>query len=349
MIYKRYLVKEVLKVFFGIVLALFLFFSIANLTAELKTFYAPNIRFYQIVAYQGAFFAEILPVLIPFVLLIASLKVYCSLASHKELVALTSGGISKQAIVRPLILVGCFLCLFLYVGEQWIFPYSSQWKATFNSEYLKKEAARKISQITLPNDAGEIIFSKYQPSTDSLIDAYWLKSAQEIWHFKEIDLPSRLGHFADHLVQQEGKWRVIESETSMTALPAAIATNKIRSQLVSIEAIPFSKLIERSKFSLKKIPNRSAKITTRFYHQLFLPMTCLFAVIIPAPFCLNFNRQYKPLSLFLWTLLGGICYLILVDVSCVLSRAQLLPPLIAMCTLPLCLCLWSVRSYARLQ
>jgi lipopolysaccharide export system permease protein len=76
----------------------------------------------------------------PLFALLAVIYFTSRLATDTEFVAMLSAGISYNRLVKPFIITGCMLAVFLWIGNNYVIPNSTRIKNQFEAEYIKKSA-----------------------------------------------------------------------------------------------------------------------------------------------------------------------------------------------------------------
>ncbi|MBS0623978.1 MAG: LptF/LptG family permease [Verrucomicrobia bacterium] len=349
MIYKHYLFRQISKLFFFFLSATVFLLIIFDLSARANLFRQPHMHFGIILLYELTQLMKLLNHLVCFVLLLCTVTLCTQLTRTRELIVLTTGGISKRSVLHPLLAFAVLVMTALYFNGQWIAPKANAWNHNFRSTYLKQQTAPTVSMLSLPQDDSELIYANYNAKQNTLEDVYWLKNSSTIWHMKYLDLKNHQGYFVDKLTKTNKGWKRVTSVASTESLPISLDNKALKSKILPLTSQSLSQLSHQTSLSVHKVPDRIAKTTAYFLQQLTLPLACLFAVLIPAPFCLHFSRQMPVYMLFFWTLLGGICYLVIVNTSSILGGSQLLAPVVAICVPPALLTIFSLWNYARLQ
>jgi len=349
MIYKRYLFQEISKLFFLFLSAALLLLFLFDTSTHLNTFRHPGLPLWHILMYELTQVLKLFNHLVFFVLLISVLTLYTSLNRYREWIILTTCGLPKRKIVHPILGFATCIMLGLYAYNQWIAPYAHTWNHTFQESYLKQTLPPAVFAFTSPEDGSEFIYAHYDSASHTLEDVYWLRDASTIWHFKQLSLSTHTGHYVDQLTKDNKGWKIHQSHTVVPGIKLTWDLNMLRKKLLPLPSQSLWQLLSQINCSFYKLPDRTAKATAYALQELTLPMACLFVAVLPASFCLRFSRQAPIYMLFFWTLLGGICYLVMVSTSCILGSNQLVAPVLALCLPPVLLTICTVWSYARLH
>ncbi len=135
----RYIIKQFLLTLVFSLIALCIIFVIVNLLENLDDFIDQKATFKIIVNYYLYFLPEILKILTPVAILMASLFSIGKMSSLNEIIAMKSGTMSLYSIMFPLIV----LCVFLSLGQLyfngWIVPQANEKKFVIEQKYLLKQ------------------------------------------------------------------------------------------------------------------------------------------------------------------------------------------------------------------
>lgn len=137
----RYILRQFIATFFFALLALCVIFLVVNLMEQLDTFLDKNAPAVVIATYYLNFLPEIIKLLAPISMLLASLFTIGKLANNNEITAMKSGGMSMYRLMFPLIFIAVMSSCAQYYFNGWIVPKSNQKKAEIERKYLSKAAA----------------------------------------------------------------------------------------------------------------------------------------------------------------------------------------------------------------
>lgn len=132
-----YILKKFLAVFF---FAIFLFAVIALvIDASEKTddFVKSGLSAGEIIThYYYGFIPHIIALLFPLFVFIAVIFFTSKMAGQTEIVAIIASGTSYNRWLRPYVLGGCLLGLFLWVSNQWMIPKAEKIRGGFEAAYV---------------------------------------------------------------------------------------------------------------------------------------------------------------------------------------------------------------------
>ncbi len=220
-IWERYFLQEIIKVFFLFISCFYILYVLIDFSTHLNSFVRSKGAYTEWMLYYAYTFAKRLTIIIPFALLIASIKTLCSLNVRNELVALLASGISIKRLMRPFLWVGLGCVLFLYITLETIIPYALKGIKRIEDSHFskfKKEQSKEIQTLLL-KDQSTLIYQGYDTSKDLFYDVYWIRSIDDIYHMKFL-LPfveSPTGRFVDHL-QRNPQGVLCKTETTNTKI-----------------------------------------------------------------------------------------------------------------------------------
>ena len=134
----KYILTQFLKNFFFGILAFILIFLLVDLFENIDKFIDNNLNFEAIITYYIYFIPEILKLITPVAMLLATLFTISRFNTYSEMVSINSAGISLLRFSIPLLVFGLLVTLFSIYFNGWIVPKSNSLKLNFERSYLKK-------------------------------------------------------------------------------------------------------------------------------------------------------------------------------------------------------------------
>lgn len=279
-------------------------------------------------------FANRLDVLLPFAILIATIKTLTQLNTHNELVALLAGGVSIKRILRPLVITGFFLTAILYANAQFAVPKAKHTLKTITEErhqYKKKRSDQPFVQHLFLEDESRVIFQKYDAYNKRFYDAYWIADSDKLYHMK-------------HLYPHEKPPRGEEVEKFERA-PNGVLTKQETFSEIAFNTMQFNKkrLLETTtspeELSIKQVWSRLPSLTnpksekqsallTAFYYKVLTPWICLLAIIGPAPFCVRYTRTLPVFFIYACFTFIFVTFHLVMESAEVLGKRQVVDPLL---------------------
>lgn len=338
--WKKYISIELLKVFFGTLISFYTLYVLIDFSNQLGAFRNSgiSISWLQWLTYYSLEFVHRADVLIPFALLLATMRVLLKLNVHNELTALQCGGLSLRKIMQPFIVLGLLCTMFLYANEQWLIPHSLAQVKFLHAIRKKKPTTQNLEivpqSLSLGNNAF-FIYQSYEPEEQRFFDAYWIRNMDEIYKIKYFYPHAQVpyGEFVELLQRnKDGTLALISSLPSFELQGLQIDHDSLKMASVVPELQSLTDLWQETKPPGFSLTPREALISTVFYHKTTLPWLCIIAILIPASFCIHFSRQ---LPLFLYYAIGIfslIAFYLFLDSLTVIARRQLVSPAILLVT-----------------
>jgi len=336
-IWERYFLKEFCKVFFLFILCFYGLYVLIDYSNHSTSFHHHHTEFQwkEFFLYYFGEFVKRAEVLIPFALLITTIRTLCSLNVHNELVALMSSGISLRTLMRPFIFLGLFFTLLLYLNTQFFLPDALKSLRHIHDAHsrVKRGTGQDAVQHLVLEDQTRVIFQSYDSADESLFDAYWLRSIDDLYRIKHLYPNSNAGgtpygQLVEHLVRnKEGE--LVETESfDKKAFPEMHFNKKALFETITpVEEDSLTGLIEDFPQNKEDLTEKEASILSALYYKLAMPWLCLFAIIGPAPFCLRFTRQLPIFFIYACSIFALVAYYLVMESAMLLGERQVFAPI----------------------
>lgn len=161
-LFDRYILKQFLTTtLFGLITFMAIF-VIIDLMENLDDFLDNNVANPVILQYYISFLPEIVKLMTPVAVLLASLFTTGKLASNNELTAMKAGGMSIYRYMFPLITTAFLVsCVSVYFNG-WVVPYANQQKFSIERRYLNKNVESTArTNIYLQDGMKRIVYIAY--------------------------------------------------------------------------------------------------------------------------------------------------------------------------------------------
>lgn len=223
-IWERYLLIRLATTVLFILACLFGIYVIIDLSVHSVRFFADGkANAIAVFLYYLHSFSMHLDLFFAIAFLLSSLKVLFDLTHHSELIALQMAGLSKRLLTRPLFILAASLSLFSYSNAQWLAPNAQESIESFRSEHAKrkKQTQREHVHAVTLDDGSEVVYQRFDLKQKILFDAYWIRSPDELWHMKilELDREPLLGRYVDRLVRNDQGQIVVHESFDFCPLP----------------------------------------------------------------------------------------------------------------------------------
>lgn len=338
MIWQRYFLKELFKIFFLFLVCFYGLYIIIDYASHTSNLASHNfqIHWIDLGLYYSHIFVSQAEILIPIALLIAVIKTLCTLNVRNELVALMASGIKLKVLLRPFLMVGLFFTLLMFLNEEFILPAALTKlqrieDGTRNAKSLKRQIA-SVQSVML-EDGSVVLYQSYDSVHEQFFDAYWIRSLDDIYRIKYLspysDVPK--GRYVDHLTRQVSG-QLARSETFENKDFSEMRFNQdlLHETLTNPELLSLKKLWHQLPADSDAYSEKESQTLAAFYWKLGVPWLCLLAVIAPAPFCIRFSRQLPVFAIYVCGIFGLIAFYLLMDASLIVAKRQVLEPAVAL-------------------
>lgn len=339
-IWEKYFFSEFAKTFCLFLFGFYGLYVLIDYSNHASAFQSTHLLFkwQEILSYYGNDFVQRMEVLIPFALLISTIKVLCGLNAHNELVALMANGVSLKRLLLPFILIGLFFTAVMYINTEFTLPYALR-EIKLISETKMKQKNRSsqpfaVQHLTL-EDQSVIIFQRYDTANQSLYDAYWIRSIDEIYRINRLYLgeENSFGKKVDHFLRSEdGNLIIVASDVEKQFPSIKFNKQALFDTLTSPDELPFSDLWAKLPPNGEVHSEKQSSILANFYYKLGMPWLCLLAILGPAPFCVRFSRTFPIFFIYACAIFSLVGFYLLIDASTLLGKRQVIPPFYAVWT-----------------
>lgn len=338
MIWQRYFLKELAKVFFLFLCCFFGLYVIIDYASHTSGLPGHNMQvsWKDLFYYYGYIFIGRAEILIPLALLIALIKTLSTLNVRNELVALMASGIKLQVLLRPFLFVGLFLTAALYLNEQYLLP-----KALTRLQRIEdatKNAKRQKNQITsvqsvMLADGSVLLYQSYDTAHQRFFDVYWIRSIDDIYRMKYLSPNSEIaeGRYVDHLKRQpSGQLARVEAFDKRPFPEIQFTAEQLQETLMNPDLLSLQQLWHQLPQESAAYSEKESQTLAAFYWKIGIPWLCLLAVIGPAPYCIRFTRQLPIFFIYVCGIFGLITFYLILDASLIVAKRQVLEPLVAL-------------------
>jgi len=281
-------------------------------------------------------------IILPLAFVLALNKILLSLNQSHALIALLTGGLKKRTLLRPCFMVALLLAAFLLYNFQIVIPKALPYLESFEKQNFRKKEqqdyqATSAYHLTL-QDQEHLLFGRYDATTHTLYDVYYLPSLGDIWKIKHLvhNTSGCLGYHIDHFVRNDQGNLYKEGSYQQYLFPElTIDPMSHLSTVALVEQMSLSELYLLTKKSPAKIA-QSAKAHLVF--KLLSPFLSCLLIMSCAPFCMNFSRKLPIFLIYAISIFGVISFFIITDSAIILCENNNMNPIIII-SLPFLLCI----------
>lgn len=333
MIWKRYFLKELTKVFILFIGGFYFLYILIDYSAHTKCFHQEGIGLIDILIYYLLQLSKQAEMLVPIALLISTVKVLTSLNMRNEIVAMVSAGIPLKTLMRPFFLAGAICVVLLYLNFQFIQPLSVISIDSFEENYFREQTVEEpIGSLSLA-DNSLLIYQKFDPEKQAFFDAYWYQNPDKIYRIQTL-YPYEKVPFGEHvelLLREEGFLKRVESYATLPFPKIEFDAKSLFTAIHPPRSQSLSQLFSHLNWK-GKLNDKAAETATIFFYKISIPLACFLVILAPAPFCLRFGRHLHVFLIYSLALFGMITFFTFVNACVILGESHVISPFWAVFT-----------------
>lgn len=323
MIWKRYFLKETIKIFFVVIFSFYFLYVFIDYTSRTQTFQPVSIN--KASCYYLCQFIKQIDLLLPLAILLSTIKVLTTLNLRNELIAMLASGNSIKKLLRPFIFVSLLSALFMYSNFEFIQPFAIDHVDAFEEAFFKKVRKNDpLNIIQMPDDS-ILIYEKFDFRNRVFANVFWYKNSDLMYRIETLKVGNNIsiGKNID-IISREGKKLKKTAFFESEILPQIQYDLRAWSGFVrSPEAHSITQLIENVK-------TKDSKIVTTLLYKILIPLTCILVVIAPAPFCVRFRRSSSLFLIYALSIFGLIAFFTTIKACIILGENQIINPIFIM-------------------
>lgn len=335
-IWKRYFYQEIGRTFLFLLGSFYALYVMIDLMVHIKDLRAGHTSFLTWLVYYGCMFFRRLDVLIPFTVLIGSIRVLLKLQSRNELVALLASGIPLKSLLRPFLASAAVASGLLYANFEWFLPVTLP-QATYiqDSNFGKRsilEQETPVREVML-KDMSKMIYRLYNPRIKQFQDVFWIASLDTIYHMKSLSIDEQVprGYMVDLITRDsKGALQKSSSYTTLQLDKMHFDEESLKNSITPPKDQSISQLLSQSLLYRSSISDRANEVRTNFFYKLCFPLIALLAFLAVSPYVTSFSRTgASPFMTYLFAIVGLFCFFLLLQVAFTLGKSQILSPTFA--------------------
>ena len=331
----RYFFREIAR---SVLLLLGIFYSlyiVVDLMAHLKELRMGHIYFFTWIQYYLCIFSRRLDILLPFAIMLGTIRTLLMMQARNELVALLASGISFKKLLQPLLIIASFAALILYCNYQWLYPITIP-RASYiaQSEFGKEiplESNHHLNEIAL-EDTSRMVYRAYDPIVKQFQDVFWIRSCDEIYHIKALscDAKSPTGRYVDKLLRNKDGFLEKADSWEITSLQdMRFDETSLKNSITPAQEQSLTQLCKQIFLHHASYSDRVSELKCHFFYKLCFPFLCILAFISPAPFCLQFRRQIPIFMIYVVSIAVLFCLVLVMQASFTLAKSNMVPAWLA--------------------
>lgn len=336
MIWERYFYKEICKTFTFLLFGFFALYVAIDMMTHLKDIRAGSTSLLVWINYYICTFSRRLDVLIPFTVLIGTIRLLLQFHARNELVALLVCGLPMKTLLRPFLVAASCMALLLYANFQFFLP-ATQPKALSiqENDFSKSMRGKRMQPVreVLLKDASRMFYKSYNSTTKEFLDVFWVASLDKVYHMKMLrsDNDRLIGVGVDLIVRDaSGKMKKEGYYAEYPFKNMQFDDESLRQSIQLPRDQSITTLISQLSLYGQSISERAVDVRSFLIFKLTFPLLCLLAVVVPLPYCLSYRRDLAPFMIYLLSLGALFCFFLLLQVALVLAKSHTISPLLAL-------------------
>lgn len=338
MLWKKYLFKKLLQLFFFLLFCLFSIYVLVDFSIHgVKFLSSNNASFSEIVRYYFHLFSQHWELFASLSFLLSSLKLLLDLSSHLELVALQMAGLSRKKLLTPLFAFAAFLCFSCYCNSQWLSP---------GTQSLSKEKKKNVYNIAL--DDSELIYQRFDKTRKELFDVFWVQNADDVWHMKYLNISSRpvQGRFVDHFIRNsQGQFERYQTFAFREFAHLPWDDEVKLQRFIPFENRPLSTLFQQS----SAVTAHRDSALSHLYYKCAMPFLPFLILLFISPIAMRFSRTRPTFLILSGILFAYIGFITFMDAMLILGENRVLPPSLAIWAPFALLTLFTLPSFSKMR
>lgn len=198
----RYILKKILTTFFFVVLILMAIITVIDFTEKMDKFARHHLTTQQIWGYYQDFIPWVMGLITPITVFIAIIYVTSRMASHTEIIAILSSGVSFRRMMVPYFLASVVIGSISFVLNGWVIPKATRSRLAFELQYFNNRYYFDARNIHLQIAPNVFLFIQNYNNISNIGYQFTLEK------FKDNELIEKLS--ADNIQwdSTKGKWRL---------------------------------------------------------------------------------------------------------------------------------------------
>jgi|GEM_PF-3435914 len=278
--------------------------------------------------YYGSVFVKRLEVLLPFALMLGTIRSFQVLYREKGFVAALGSGTRLNRLLRPFYLIGFSALALLLANEQWFIPHALKEINTIESLHFYGKGIGEIHQklAVQTEDGGRLFFSRIEPYERTLREVYYLPSWNQMVHMETLDLSKAIpeGQFVDFFQQTSKGWELQTRQTTANFPKLSIAWEELFGLVAQPNQLPITVLIDKVQNEVVS-PLEMSEMTTTLTKKLLFPILPLIVIIALIPYGVSFSRTASFSAIYG----GGLFLFLILYLSLSALQVAASPPLLA--------------------
>lgn len=317
-LWERHIFIKLWKFIILFLIGIFLIFFIIDFSIHSnKLFSSKTLLFKEIFLYYYHNFIFDMNLFCCLSFMLGIIKVIYTMNIKNELLVLQTAGISLYKITRPLFVSAFLLFILSGINFQFLLPKSYMEIENFKNNYTRRERKEKPNPNTiLLNDGSKLIYLKLEKNI--MTDVFLIKSFDDIWHMKSLDLNSNEAYYVDHFIRDE-KLKKIDSFKKYF-FPQTSSFQQIKNP---IEYQSFLSLISKKIHNQYLSKKEKREVTSHIHHKIISSSIFFLIVIALFPYLVRFSKNNNFFMIITFSLFSFFAFYTIVGSCVILSENSL--------------------------
>lgn len=341
-IWQKHILGKLVKTFLFLLVCIFTIYVIVDLSIHGVRFLSKSGPA-EVAKYYLHTFATLMDLFLSLSFLLATLRVLFTLNAGREIVALQMAGLSKKKLLSPFFLFAAVLSLLSYTNSQWLSPRAEDSAKEFRTS-VKPKKYQKPKKVHVHSasleDGSELVYQRYDKDKNELYDVFWIRTPDDIWHMKQLQIAPLQARYVNHLIRNSTKqFENAESFVQFDFSHLPWNHDVILKKFIPFENRPLATLLNQALTHSTEKPS----VFSHLYYKLIVPLIPFLIIFAIGPIALRFSRSHPLFLIAAVSIFSLIALKIILDGMLILGENQVLPAFVAilgpiaaglMCALP---------------
>ncbi|MDB5033633.1 MAG: Permease YjgP/YjgQ family protein [Chlorobi bacterium] len=356
----RYIIRQFILTFLFAILAFVVIYIVVNLMETLDDFFDHNVATMTIVKYYLYFAPDIIQLIVPIAMLLASLFTIGRLDTSNELTAIRAAGRSMRRVALPLLMFGLAVSFGMIYFDGWVVPQTNKLKFAIDRQYLGKNLLGgqrnvylRVSPTTnllieyfdaAKSEASQVSIERFDTSAAMPIQRIRRTSPAEFTRVvdtvRSLKITERIDAPSMRYDSTRKIWVLMNAVARNFSDQAHIATTRILLDSIPLPITPKELNLSqqnttelsmdelRERIEQEKLGGRDvARLMVDYYSKYSFPFAAFIVVFFGLPFSSGQRKGGAAVQIATTALVSAI-YLVLTEISKTFSYTTQIPPML---------------------
>lgn len=339
----KYILRSVLSIFLTCLLTFLMLYVVIDILSHLDDLLKLHINLTILIKYYTSYMPVIFAQVAPFSCLMATLYTFASLNRFNEIIAMRASGISIFGVIKPVLIFGLLVSLFiLMLGDSYIpqsLSFNQKIKTQMETRAKKPLGKEILEHITMYGQGNSLYYAnKFIPLTKTMENVIVTQYDQNQNPLKKT--------IANKAVFKNNNWVFYQSVTynfdkfGRTSSVPKYAAEEITDipetpeEFLNQSQRPELMSTEQLKNYIDKLDKSGASravtsLKTDLYQRYTMPFLSLIIILVGIPFSLKIRKHATGVSSLGISIILAFLYYVINAISIALGKNEVLSPLLA--------------------